>query len=109
MAGQQSRATRVAEPVGAGRPGWHAECTAIALHAFGSSVDVQAGGGDLRFPHHAYQAALAEALTGVAPFARAAFTVGVVRVAGQKMAKSRETSCSSPTCWPSIRRRRSGC
>jgi cysteinyl-tRNA synthetase len=75
-------------PWGTGRPGWHAECTAIALHAFGSSVDVHAGGGDLRFPHHAYQAALAEALTGVAPFARAAFSVGVVRVAGQKMAKS---------------------
>jgi cysteinyl-tRNA synthetase len=77
-----------ASPWGAGRPGWHAECAAIALHAFGSSVDVQAGGGDLRFPHHAYQAALAEALTGVTPFARAAFSVGVVRVAGRKMAKS---------------------
>lgn len=75
-------------PWGAGRPGWHAECAAIALHAFGSSVDVQAGGGDLRFPHHAYQAALAEALTGVAPFARATFSVGVVQIAGQKMAKS---------------------
>ena len=75
-------------PWGAGRPGWHAECAAIALHAFGSSVDVQAGGADLRFPHHAYQVALAEALTGVAPFARARFSVGVVRVAGQKMAKS---------------------
>lgn len=77
-----------ASPWGAGRPGWHAECAAIALHAFGSSVDVQAGGGDLRFPHHAYQAALAEALTGVTPFARATFSVGVVRVAGRKMAKS---------------------
>ncbi len=77
-----------ASPWGAGRPGWHAECAAIALHAFGSSVDVQAGGGDLRFPHHAYQAALAEALTGVTPFARVAFGVGVVRVDGRKMAKS---------------------
>ena len=77
-----------ASPWGAGRPGWHAECAAIALHAFGPSVDVQAGGGDLRFPHHAYQAALAEALTGVTPFARAEFDVGVVRAGGQKMAKS---------------------
>jgi cysteinyl-tRNA synthetase len=77
-----------ASPWGAGRPGWHAECAAMALHAFGSSVDVQAGGGDLRFPHHVYQAALAEAQTGVTPFARAKLSVGVVRVAGQKMAKS---------------------
>jgi len=77
-----------ASPWGPGRPGWHAECAAMALHAFGPAVDVQAGGGDLRFPHHAYQAAMAEALTGVAPFARARMNVGVVRVAGAKMAKS---------------------
>jgi cysteinyl-tRNA synthetase len=77
-----------ASPWGPGRPGWHAECAAIALHAFGSSVDVLAGGADLRFPHHVYQAALAEALTGVTPFARAGFDVGVVRAGGQKMAKS---------------------
>jgi cysteinyl-tRNA synthetase len=75
-------------PWGAGRPGWHAECAAMALHTFGPAVDVHAGGGDLRFPHHAYQAALAEALTGVTPFARARLQIGVVRVAGAKMAKS---------------------
>ena len=77
-----------ASPWGTGRPGWHAECAAMALHAFGPAVDVQAGGGDLRFPHHAYQAALAEALTGVTPFSRAQLNAGVVRVAGAKMAKS---------------------
>ncbi len=77
-----------ASPWGPGRPGWHAECAAMALHAFGPAVDVQAGGGDLRFPHHAYQAALAEALTGVVPFARARLDAGTVRVAGAKMAKS---------------------
>ena len=60
----------------------------MALHTFGPAVDVQAGGADLGFPHHAYQAALAEALTGVAPFARARLNVGMVRVAGAKMAKS---------------------
>ena len=42
----------------------------MALHTFGPTIDVQAGGADLRFPHHAYQAALAETLTGVSPFAR---------------------------------------
>ncbi len=77
-----------ASPWGTGRPGWHAECAAMALHTFGPAVDVQAGGADLVFPHHAYQAALAEALTGVAPFARARLNVGMVRVAGAKMAKS---------------------
>ncbi len=75
-------------PWGPGRPGWHAECAAMALHAFGPAIDVQAGGADLRFPHHAYQAALAERLTGVKPFARARLNVGVVTVHGAKMAKS---------------------
>ena len=75
-------------PWGPGRPGWHAECAAMALDAFGPTVDIQAGGADLRFPHHAYQAAMAQALTGVTPFARSAFRVGVVHVAGAKMAKS---------------------
>jgi L-cysteine:1D-myo-inositol 2-amino-2-deoxy-alpha-D-glucopyranoside ligase len=77
-----------ASPWGPGRPGWHAECAAMALHTFGPAVDVQAGGGDLRFPHHAYQAAMAEAFTGVRPFARGRMSVGVVRVSGAKMAKS---------------------
>jgi cysteinyl-tRNA synthetase len=75
-------------PWGPGRPGWHAECAAMALHTFGPAVDVQAGGGDLRFPHHAHQAAMAEAFTGVRPFARARMGAGVVRVSGMKMAKS---------------------
>jgi len=75
-------------PWGPGRPGWHAECAAMALDTLGPAVDVQAGGGDLRFPHHAYQAAMAEALTGVTPFARARLQAGVVGVGGAKMAKS---------------------
>jgi cysteinyl-tRNA synthetase len=75
-------------PWGPGRPGWHAECAAMALHAFGPAIDVHAGGADLRFPHHAYQAALAEQFTGVAPFARARLNAGVVMVDGAKMAKS---------------------
>lgn len=77
-----------ASPWGPGHAGWHAECAAMALHTFGPAIDVQAGGADLRFPHHAYQAALAEALTGVSPFARARLQVGVVRIGGAKMAKS---------------------
>jgi cysteinyl-tRNA synthetase len=75
-------------PWGRGRPGWHAECAAMSLSVFGPAVDVHAGGGDLRYPHHAGQAALAEALTGVRPYARRWMHIGVVRIAGEKMAKS---------------------
>lgn len=77
-----------ASPWGPGRPGWHAECTAMALSTYGSSLDLHAGGADLRFPHHAFEAAQAEAATGVSPFARAWMHVGLVQLDGQKMAKS---------------------
>jgi cysteinyl-tRNA synthetase len=75
-------------PWGRGRPGWHAECAAMALSVFGAGVDVHAGGADLRFPHHAYHAAMAEAFTGVRPYARAWLHAGTVRIGGAKMAKS---------------------
>jgi cysteinyl-tRNA synthetase len=75
-------------PWGMGRPGWHAECAAMALSVFGAGVDVHAGGADLRFPHHAYHAAMAEAFTGVRPYARAWLHVGTVTIDGAKMAKS---------------------
>jgi cysteinyl-tRNA synthetase len=75
-------------PWGPGRPGWHAECAAMAMSVFGPAVDVHAGGADLRFPHHAYHAAMAEAFTGVRPYARAWFHTGVVTIEGAKMAKS---------------------
>jgi cysteinyl-tRNA synthetase len=75
-------------PWGQGRPGWHAECAAMALSVFGVGVDVHAGGKDLRFPHHAYHAAMAETFTGVRPYARAWLHAGTVTVGGAKMAKS---------------------
>jgi cysteinyl-tRNA synthetase len=87
------RASTGAEPAwpspwGPGRPGWHAECAAMALSVFGPAVDVLAGGADLRFPHHAYQAAIAQAVTSVTPFARGTLHIGTVRRDGAKMAKS---------------------
>jgi cysteinyl-tRNA synthetase len=75
-------------PWGPGRPGWHAECAAMAMSVFGPAVDVHVGGADLRFPHHAYHAAMAEAFTGVRPYARAWLHAGTVTIAGAKMAKS---------------------
>jgi L-cysteine:1D-myo-inositol 2-amino-2-deoxy-alpha-D-glucopyranoside ligase len=75
-------------PWGWGRPAWHVECAAMAATVFGSSVDVLVGGADLVFPHHAYQAAMTEAATGVSPFARRQLHVGTVQYDGAKMAKS---------------------
>ena len=75
-------------PWGWGRPGWHAECAAMAMAAFGASVDLLIGGRDLTFPHHAYQSAMVQAATSVTPFARRAMHVGAVHYRGRKMAKS---------------------
>jgi cysteinyl-tRNA synthetase len=75
-------------PWGPGRPGWHAECAAMAMSALGGSIDILAGGADLAFPHHAYQAAMVEAATSVRPFARVRLHIGAVHQDGAKMAKS---------------------
>lgn len=75
-------------PWGWGRPAWHVECAAMASATLGHAVDVLAGGADLAFPHHAYQAALVEAAAGSAPFARRTMHVGTVHHDGSKMAKS---------------------
>ncbi|CAA9278109.1 MAG: similar to L-cysteine:1D-myo-inosityl 2-amino-2-deoxy-alpha-D-glucopyranoside ligase, partial [uncultured Actinomycetospora sp.] len=60
----------------------------MALSTYGPALDLHAGGADLRFPHHAYEAAQAEAATGVTPFARSWMHVGTVQLDGAKMAKS---------------------
>jgi L-cysteine:1D-myo-inositol 2-amino-2-deoxy-alpha-D-glucopyranoside ligase len=75
-------------PWGWGRPGWHAECAAMAIGALGPSVDVLIGGADLAFPHHAYQTAMVQAAMSVTPFARRHMHVGAVHHHGRKMAKS---------------------
>jgi L-cysteine:1D-myo-inositol 2-amino-2-deoxy-alpha-D-glucopyranoside ligase len=88
------RARRVGEPswdtdLGPGRPGWHVECTAIALDRLGFSFDVQGGGSDLIFPHHEMSAAHAEVATGEWPFARSYVHAGMIGLDGEKMSKSR--------------------
>ncbi len=75
-------------PFGRGRPGWHIECTAIALHYLGSDFDVQAGGSDLAFPHHEMCAAGAQIATGER-FAKAYVHSGMVGLGGEKMSKSK--------------------
>ncbi len=76
-------------PLGPGRPGWHVECTTIALDRLGMGVDIQGGGRDLVFPHHEMSAAHAEVLTGAAPFAKHYVHTGMMGLDGEKMSKSR--------------------
>jgi L-cysteine:1D-myo-inositol 2-amino-2-deoxy-alpha-D-glucopyranoside ligase len=88
------RAARPGEPfweadLGPGRPGWHVECTAIALNRLGTQIDLNGGGSDLVFPHHEFGAAHAEAFTGVHPFARHYVHAGMIGLDGEKMSKSR--------------------
>jgi len=88
------RGRRVGEPfwdtpVGSGRPGWHIECSVIALNRLGMNFDVQGGGSDLIFPHHEHSAAHAEALTETTPFADLYVHTGMIGLDGEKMSKSR--------------------
>jgi L-cysteine:1D-myo-inositol 2-amino-2-deoxy-alpha-D-glucopyranoside ligase len=73
---------------GAGRPGWHIECTAIALDRLGTGFDVQAGGTDLIFPHHEMCAAQGRVATDQ-PFAKSYLHSGMVGLDGEKMSKSK--------------------
>jgi L-cysteine:1D-myo-inositol 2-amino-2-deoxy-alpha-D-glucopyranoside ligase len=72
---------------GAGRPGWHIECSALALRELGTTVDLHGGGSDLIFPHHECEAAQSEVVTD-AIFVRHWMHVGMVRLGGEKMSKS---------------------
>lgn len=75
--------------LGRGRPGWHIECSAIALKYLGMTIDVQGGGSDLIFPHHEMSASQAQCATGKFPFARAYVHQGMVGLDGEKMSKSK--------------------
>ncbi|MCY7402841.1 MAG: cysteine--1-D-myo-inosityl 2-amino-2-deoxy-alpha-D-glucopyranoside ligase [Nocardioides sp.] len=76
-------------PYGPGRPGWHIECTAIALDHLGTAFDVQAGGSDLVFPHHEMSAGHAQVARPGERFARAYAHAGMVAYDGEKMSKSK--------------------
>ncbi|GII79165.1 L-cysteine:1D-myo-inositol 2-amino-2-deoxy-alpha-D-glucopyranoside ligase [Sphaerisporangium rufum] len=76
-------------PLGPGRPGWHVECTTIALGSLGSGFDVSGGGSDLIFPHHEMGASEGHVATGEWPFAKAYVHAGMVALHGEKMSKSR--------------------
>lgn len=76
-------------PFGPGRPGWHIECTTIALNNLGPGFDVSGGGSDLIFPHHEMGACEGHVATGEWPFAKAYVHSGMVGLDGEKMSKSR--------------------
>ncbi len=75
-------------PWGRGRPGWHIECSAMALKYLGDSIDIHGGGQDLVFPHHENEIAQSESFTEVAPFARYWLHNGLMQQDEQKMSKS---------------------
>ncbi|MDV2995259.1 MAG: Cysteine--tRNA ligase [Chroococcidiopsis sp. SAG 2025] len=74
-------------PWGAGRPGWHIECSAMVRDRLGDTIDIHAGGADLIFPHHENEIAQSEAVTGKS-LSRYWMHNGMVKVNGEKMSKS---------------------
>ena len=74
-------------PWGPGRPGWHIECSAMAMKYLGETFDIHGGGQDLIFPHHENEIAQSESFTG-APFANFWSENGMVNLGGEKMSKS---------------------
>ena len=74
-------------PIGRGRPGWHIECSAMAMKYLGETLDIHSGGSDLVFPHHENEIAQSEAATGK-PFARYWIHSEHLMVNGEKMSKS---------------------
>ena len=87
------RGSRPDEPAwpskfGEGRPGWHIECSVMAMRYLGPQIDIHGGGRDLVFSHHESERAQSESLTGKKPFAGAWMHTGLVRYNGRKMSKS---------------------
>lgn len=81
-------------PWGAGRPGWHIECTVMSLDLLGDSFDIHTGGEDLTFPHHENERA--QALGGGREFTRHWTHHGMIEVSGEKMSKSLKNFTSLP-------------
>ena len=75
-------------PWGEGRPGWHIECSAMAVHYLGPHLDIHGGGQDLVFPHHENEIAQTEAFTGQEPFAQHWVHNGLLQMDQDKMSKS---------------------
>ena len=75
-------------PWGAGRPGWHIECSAMSTEYLGPRFEIHGGGGDLAFPHHDSELAQTEGATGIVPWVAHWTHAGMLRYEGEKMSKS---------------------
>ncbi|MBI5554206.1 MAG: cysteine--tRNA ligase [Candidatus Diapherotrites archaeon] len=75
-------------PWGAGRPGWHIECSAMSRKILGNQLDIHGGAADLMFPHHENEIAQSECALGIHPFVRYWMHTGFLNVDGEKMSKS---------------------
>ena len=75
-------------PWGPGRPGWHIECSAMAVNALGEQIDIHGGGADLIFPHHENEIAQSESFTDKAPFAGFWMHNALLQLGEEKMSKS---------------------
>lgn len=76
-------------PFGKGRPGWHIECSAMAISTLGEQIDIHGAGKDLIFPHHEAEIAQSEGATGKVPFVKYWLHTGNVSYLGKKMSKSK--------------------
>lgn len=75
-------------PWGRGRPGWHIECSAMAGHYLGETMDIHSGGCDLKFPHHDNEVAQSEACYNKNEWVKYFLHAGHLTIEGQKMSKS---------------------
>ena len=75
-------------PWGPGRPGWHIECSAMAIDHLGPTLDIHGGGADLMYPHHENEIAQSESFTGKRPFSHSWVHNGMLRLGAEKMSKS---------------------
>jgi cysteinyl-tRNA synthetase len=75
-------------PWGRGRPGWHIECSAMAMKFLGEQIDIHGGGQDLLFPHHENEIAQSESFSGKKPFVKYWMHNGLLQMGAEKMSKS---------------------
>jgi hypothetical protein len=86
-------------PWGKGRPGWHIECSAMAMRLLGESFDIHGGGIDLQFPHHENEIAQSACAHPHGDFAQVWMHNEMLQVEGKKMSKSSATSSRCGICW----------
>ena len=88
LPGQPEHIPSFKSQFGNGRPGWHIECSAMAISSLGEQIDIHGGGKDLIFPHHEAEIVQSQNATGKIPFSKYWMHTGIISYAGEKMSKS---------------------